>query len=54
MTVSRLDLYDIADGKPVLLDAAATGASARGNFVWWSTGDNETLAWHGLDLRTLR
>jgi hypothetical protein len=21
--------------------------------LWWSVGDNETTAWHQLDLRTL-
>ena len=21
--------------------------------LWWSVGDNETLSWYGLDLRTL-
>jgi membrane-bound inhibitor of C-type lysozyme len=31
----------------------ATNAGGRGDYLWWSTGDNETLAWHGLDLRTL-
>ena len=33
--------------------AAATGAMAKGDFLWWSTGDNETAAWHAVDLRTL-
>jgi hypothetical protein len=52
-TVSRLSLYDIAHRRTVLIDPAATNAGARGAFLWWSTGDNETLTWHGLDLRTL-
>jgi len=52
-TVSRLTVYDIAHRREVLLSPAATSAAARGDFVWWSTGDQETLAWHGLDLRTL-
>jgi hypothetical protein len=50
--VSRLTLYDIAKRRAVFVDLATT-ANARGDFVWWSTGDNELLAWHGLDLRTL-
>jgi hypothetical protein len=37
----------------VLIEPAATNAAARGDYLWWSTGDNETLAWHALDLRTL-
>jgi hypothetical protein len=52
-TVSRLDLYDIADSRAVLIEPAATNAAAKGDYLWWSTGDNETLAWHALDLRTL-
>jgi hypothetical protein len=54
VAVSNLTLYDIAANRTVEVDAGATNAGARGDFIWWSTGDNETLAWHGLDLRTLR
>jgi hypothetical protein len=52
-TVSRLDLYDIGHHRTVLIEPAATNAAAKGDYLWWSTGDNETLAWHALDLRTL-
>lgn len=52
-TVSRLDLYDVANRRTVLVEAAATGAMAKGDYLWWSTGDNETAAWHAVDLRTL-
>jgi hypothetical protein len=52
-TVSRLDLYDIAHRRTVLIEPAATNAAAKGDYLWWSTGDNETLAWHALDLRSL-
>ncbi len=52
-TVSRLDLYDIAHHETVLIEPATTNAVAKGDFLWWATGDNETLAWHALDLRTL-
>jgi hypothetical protein len=52
-TVSRLDLYDIALRRTVLIEPAVTNAAAKGDYLWWSTGDNETLAWHALDLRTL-
>jgi hypothetical protein len=53
LAVSTLSLYDIAAKRTVQVDRAATNAGARGDFLWWSTGDNETLTWHGLDLRTL-
>jgi hypothetical protein len=49
--VSKLTLYDIARQRAVFVDLATT-ANARGAFIWWSTGDNELLTWHGLDLRT--
>jgi hypothetical protein len=53
IAISKLTLYDIAHRRAVLISAAATNIAASGNYLWWSTGDNETLAWHGLDLRTL-
>jgi len=53
LAVSTLSLYDIAAKRTVQVDRAATNAGARGDFLWWSTGDNETLTWHALDLRTL-
>src|SRR5204862_239150 len=42
VAVSRLALYDIAGKRLVQVEAAATNAGARGDFLWWSTGDNET------------
>ena len=53
VAVSRLALYDIEGKRLVQVEAAATNAGGRGDFLWWSTGDNETITWHGLDLRTL-
>jgi hypothetical protein len=53
ITVSRLELYDAAARRTVLVEAAATSATGKGDYLWWSTGDNETLAWHAVDLRTL-
>jgi hypothetical protein len=32
----------------------ASGANGAGGWLWWSTGDHETLTWHALDLTTLR
>jgi hypothetical protein len=54
IVIERVYLYDLAARRTVLLTPAASNAGARGDYVWWSTGDNETLAWHALDLRSLR
>jgi hypothetical protein len=53
IVIERIRLYDIAHRRSVLITPAASNAGARGDYVWWATGDNETLAWHALDLRTL-
>jgi hypothetical protein len=53
-TLQHLWLHDLSDDRVVLLeDFATTNMGARGDYLWWSTGDNETLTWHILDLRTL-
>jgi hypothetical protein len=50
----RLWLYDLKDNRSVVLDDTSTATiGSRGSFLWWATGDNETLAWHILDLKTL-
>jgi hypothetical protein len=53
IVIERIDLYDLIARRSVVLTPAASDAGARGDYVWWSTGDNETLAWHALDLRSL-
>jgi hypothetical protein len=53
IVIELLRLYDIAHHRSVLVSAGASNAGARGDYVWWATGDNETLAWHALDLRSL-
>jgi hypothetical protein len=53
LAVSKVSLYDITHRRTVQIAPATTGAGARGNYIWWATGDNETQTWHGLDLRTL-
>ncbi|MEN3310590.1 MAG: hypothetical protein V7603_6792 [Micromonosporaceae bacterium] len=53
IVIEVLRLYDIVRRRAVVLTPAASNAGARGDYVWWATGDNETLAWHGLDLRSL-
>jgi hypothetical protein len=52
-TATPLSLYDLRTASTVLVDPAATDARASGDYLWWSSGDNETQAWQGLDLRTL-
>ncbi len=46
-------LYDAAKKRTVLVSKAAGTVFARGGVLAWSTGDQETLVWHALDLRTL-
>jgi hypothetical protein len=50
----RLVLYDIAARRSVLVAPAVTGTGSDGRYLWWSTGDHETLRWYGLDLSNLR
>jgi hypothetical protein len=50
---ARLVLHDLAAARDVVVAPIVTNASADADHLWWSTGDNETLAWYGLDLRTL-
>jgi hypothetical protein len=50
----QLWLRDLKTSKTVLVDDKVTATiGSRGVFVWWSTGDNETVTWHLLDLRQL-
>ena len=53
VVVSKVSLYDITRGRTVLVSPASTDSAIRGGYLFWSTGNNETLAWYGLDLRTL-
>jgi hypothetical protein len=53
-SLQRLWLHDLTNDRVVLLDQASTATiGSRGPYLWWSTGDNETLSWHVLDLRQL-
>ncbi len=51
--VFRLVLYDLATGRPVTIAPAVGQVVGAGAWLCWATGDQETLAWHALDLRTL-
>jgi hypothetical protein len=53
IVIERLTLYDLTHRRLVVITPAAANAGARGDYIWWATGDNETLAWHALDLRAL-
>ncbi|WP_432992429.1 hypothetical protein [Dactylosporangium sp. CA-233914] len=45
----RLTMYDLRAGRRIGL-AVATSEGLSGSWVWWATGDNETMTWHLLDL----
>ena len=50
----QLWLRDLTAGRTVLLaDGVTATIGSRGAYLWWSTGDNETVTWHLLDLRQL-
>lgn len=49
----KILLFDAAADRSVVLATDVTTIQARGSVVWWSTGENETLTWYALDLRTL-
>ena len=46
-------VYDLKTDRTVQISVAVTGAFARGGVLWWSTGDQDNLRWHTLDLRTV-
>ncbi|WP_155373987.1 TolB-like translocation protein [Catellatospora vulcania] len=53
LTTTRVMLYDLKTRSLTLVTANAGRVASRGGVLWWSTGDNETLTYHALDLRTL-
>ncbi|BCJ48995.1 hypothetical protein Asp14428_04700 [Actinoplanes sp. NBRC 14428] len=46
-------VHDLRDGRTVDVTAATDGAFARNGVLWWATGDQDSLVWHTLDLRTV-
>jgi hypothetical protein len=48
-----LAVYDIAARRTVPVSAAVSGAFVRDGVLWWSTGDQDAMVWHTLDLRTV-
>jgi hypothetical protein len=49
----QLMLYDAAKDRTVIVSQGVGVVFVRGGVLSWSTGDNEALVWHALDLRTL-
>jgi hypothetical protein len=49
----RLMLYDIKRRQSVTVADRVGMVLCRGGVLWWSTGENENVVWHTLDLRTL-
>ncbi len=47
-------LYDATAKRMVVVGTEAGTILARGIVIWWSTGENEVLVWHALDLTTLK
>jgi hypothetical protein len=46
-------VYDIATRRTVDVSPAVDGAFSRNGILWWATGDQDSLVWHTLDLRTV-
>lgn len=46
-------VHDLRADRTVDVSTAATGAFARNGVLWWATGDQDSLVWHTLDLRTI-
>ncbi|GAA1804966.1 hypothetical protein HC028_03805 [Planosporangium flavigriseum] len=49
----QLMVHDAAKNRTVIVSRGVGTISARGGVLVWSTGDNEALGWHALDLRSL-
>ena len=45
--------YDLGTGRTVDISASVDGAFSRGGVLWWSTGDQDSIVWHTVDLRTV-
>ncbi len=46
-------VYDLRADRTVDLSPAVDGAFSRNGVLWWATGDQDSLIWHTLDLRTV-
>lgn len=50
---AKLTLYDLVDRRMITVAKNASQVASRGPMLWWSTGNNESVRWYALDLRTL-
>jgi hypothetical protein len=50
----RLMLYDLGTRQSALVARDVTDTATDGRYLWWATGDHETLSWHGVDVSALR
>lgn len=48
-----LVIYDLQTRRTVDVNVAVEAAFSRNGVLWWSTGDQDNLVWHTLDLRTI-
>jgi hypothetical protein len=46
-------VYDLRTDRTVDVSPEAAGAFARNGVLWWATGDQDSLVWHTVDLRTV-
>ena len=49
----NLLVHDIRARRTVDVAAGVDGAFSRAGVLWWSTGDQDSIVWHTLDLRTV-
>lgn len=49
----QLMLYDVRRKQGISVADGVGMVQCRAGVLWWSTGDDEVVAWHALDLRTL-
>jgi hypothetical protein len=49
----RLELYDIETRRTVVLATGLFTVLGHGGLLWWSTGTEDSLTWHALDLARL-
>ncbi|WP_433383798.1 hypothetical protein ACQPZX_22360 [Actinoplanes sp. CA-142083] len=45
--------YDTATARTVAVAKEVDGTFTSGGMLWWSTGDDDSITWHALDLRTI-
>lgn len=46
-------IYDLRARRTIDVSPAVDGTFSRNGVLWWATGDQDSLVWHTLDLRTV-